>query len=222
MLHNKNDVQALGLCLDVLNGKSLEESIEASERRGTQMQARTQTLPTEGLRRLYSPGAPYAALGIIIGDTDPNDALFTPVTLPDGWSIAPTAHSMWNEVLDDKGRPRIPYFYKASFHDTKATIHAPDRRYRVAYGEPTVCPTARTYLTRTYLVVDNTIAPLANGHYDPATALHCVTVDCAAIVAKTPGDNTAMWAACDVAEAEVSAWLTANYPDHANPLAYWD
>ena len=41
--------------------------------------------------------------------------LFYTVELPDGWKIEPTDHSMWNNVLDDKGRIRISFFYKGAY-----------------------------------------------------------------------------------------------------------
>ena len=60
----------------------------------------------------------YAKMGIkILGEVD---GLFYSVELPAGWEIKPTDHSMWNDVLDDKGRKRITFFYKGAFYDRNA------------------------------------------------------------------------------------------------------
>jgi hypothetical protein len=63
------------------------------------------------------------ALGFQLGDPDPNDKLFRPVTLPEGWSKQRTDHSMWSRVFDQHGRPRLTVFYKAAFYDRDAFIN---------------------------------------------------------------------------------------------------
>ena len=60
----------------------------------------------------------YEKIGITIISED--DDLFWNVKLPDGWEIKATDHPMWNEVIDDKGRKRITFFYKAAFYDRDA------------------------------------------------------------------------------------------------------
>ncbi|APH20871.1 hypothetical protein [Clostridium botulinum] len=60
----------------------------------------------------------YEKMGIKI--IDEYDDLFFNVELPNGWQIKPTNHSMWNEVIDDKGRKRILFFYKGAFYDRDA------------------------------------------------------------------------------------------------------
>lgn len=70
----------------------------------------------------------YEAMGIkVIGDSK-GDKLFLDVELPIGWQIKNTDHSMWNELVDDKGRVRATFFYKAAFYDRDAFINF-DRRY---------------------------------------------------------------------------------------------
>lgn len=50
------------------------------------------------------------------------DPLFSYVTLPAGWTVVPTEHSMWSNVLDDQGRVRAGSFYKAASYDRSAHI----------------------------------------------------------------------------------------------------
>ena len=63
------------------------------------------------------------ALGFQLGDPDPGDPMFRPVTLPDGWSKQRTDHSMWSRVVDEHGRARLTVFYKAAFYDRDAFIN---------------------------------------------------------------------------------------------------
>lgn len=60
----------------------------------------------------------YERMGIKI--VEEYDDLFYTVELPDGWEIKPTDHSMWNDVIDSKGRKRISFFYKGVFYDRDA------------------------------------------------------------------------------------------------------
>lgn len=63
----------------------------------------------------------YEAMGIKV--LDEYDDLFYSVEVPEGWEIKPTDHSMWNEVIDDKGRKRASFFYKGAFYDRSAFIN---------------------------------------------------------------------------------------------------
>lgn len=62
----------------------------------------------------------YEALGFVFGEPDAADPMFTPVTLPEGWSRARTEHSMWSKILDERGVERVSVFYKAAFYDRSA------------------------------------------------------------------------------------------------------
>lgn len=48
------------------------------------------------------------------------DNLFCEVELPSGWKVEATDHSMWNRLVDDKGKERASIFYKAAFYDQRA------------------------------------------------------------------------------------------------------
>jgi len=60
----------------------------------------------------------YKRMGIKV--IDKYDDLFLNVILPASWEIKATDHSMWNEVIDNKGRKRITFFYKGAFYDRDA------------------------------------------------------------------------------------------------------
>lgn len=59
----------------------------------------------------------YKLMGIeVIGETE-GDSLFMDVVMPSGWKKESTDHSMWNNLVDSKGRIRGSFFYKAAFYD---------------------------------------------------------------------------------------------------------
>lgn len=107
--------------------------IEAQEARGQREAVNSDQLPTKGL--LGADRATWEAMGIKIlepdaGTTSSKDALFTAVELPKGWKKEATDHSMWNNLVDDKGRIRATFFYKAAFYDRDAHISS-SRRFTV-------------------------------------------------------------------------------------------
>lgn len=67
-------------------------------------------------------GADLIALGFVLGDVDPNDALFRAATLPPGWKRAGTDHSMNTSIVDELGRKRVGIFYKAAWYDRSAHL----------------------------------------------------------------------------------------------------
>jgi hypothetical protein len=62
----------------------------------------------------------FEALGFKLGDPDPQDPLFRPATLPEGWSREGSDHAMWSSIVDQNGRQRVAIFYKAAFYDRSA------------------------------------------------------------------------------------------------------
>jgi hypothetical protein len=91
--------------------------IEASEARGQQELAGSQQLPTK------IDAASKTALevaGVKFGEPTPGDPLFRSATLPKGWQVKPTDHSMWSDLLDETGKKRASIFYKAAFYDRDA------------------------------------------------------------------------------------------------------
>lgn len=50
------------------------------------------------------------------------DDIFVEVKMPKGWKKLATEHSMWSELIDDKGKVRASIFYKAAFYDRSAFL----------------------------------------------------------------------------------------------------
>lgn len=58
------------------------------------------------------------SIGFVFGNKI--DDLFQEITLPNGWKIQPTDHSMWSNIIDENGVERGSIFYKAAFYDREA------------------------------------------------------------------------------------------------------
>jgi hypothetical protein len=86
------------------------------ERDGQRQLVNSDRLPSD----IHGGRAGWEALGFTFGDPDPDDPMFMPATLPDGWKRRGTEHAMWSEIADTHGRPRVAIFYKAAFYDRRA------------------------------------------------------------------------------------------------------
>lgn len=98
-------------------------AIENQEAEGQKELVASQQLP----RKCNNPrGANaseiYSKMGIKVFTSSKGDDLFIGVKLPVGWRKEATDHSMWNKLIDDKGRCRASFFYKAAFYDRDAFI----------------------------------------------------------------------------------------------------
>lgn len=71
---------------------------------------------------LYSTKEELEKAGVKFGNICKDDPLFQEAELPVGWTKKASDHSMWSELLDNKGRQRAAIFYKAAFYDRKAHI----------------------------------------------------------------------------------------------------
>lgn len=166
--------------------------IEAQEARGQADLCAASRLPKDG------PRAELEKMGVVYGDD--YDDLFVNVTLPSGWKVEPTEHSMWSKLVDDSGRERASVFYKAAFYDRRARLSL-NCRYRVdsyfecdADGEPMEYPA-----THVKVVV-----------MDDKTAIESFGV-------REPSD----YESADSHRAAATAWLDNHFPNHADPTAYW-
>lgn len=65
----------------------------------------------------------YHKMGIKTFTTSKGDNLFIGVKLPKGWKKTGTDHSMWSNLIDDKGVIRAHIFYKASSYDRESFIN---------------------------------------------------------------------------------------------------
>ena len=181
--------------------------IEAQERRGQRDAVNSDQLPTQGLvgpedRKVWE------AMGIEIlaeENKTKSDNLFTFVNLPPGWKKVPTDHSMWNNLVDDKGRIRGSFFYKAAFYDRDASIH-PVRRFSIERNyerkdrddviEMQVCDSKKPIWS-----IDAPMPKKPDGSRD-----YKVSEEVETTLRKT-----------------CMQWLVDNgYPDFNNVLAYWD
>lgn len=187
-------------------------AIEAQEAQGQQELVESCQLPrneNSGGGRMLPAKEKYESMGIKVApfiDKVPrfiqdvvrkndNDELFVTVILPDGWKKEATDHSMWNNLVDDKGYIRASFFYKAAFYDRDAFIN---------------------FNTR-YVVTQKYTEDAANGKY-PSYA--CVVDQGTKEIIFKTAVTEEYGAYPERAEAE--AWLKEKYPDHENILAYWD
>lgn len=108
-------------------------NIEASERQGQRELERSSQLPFKiggGYKEpVYEEIVKeYEKHGIKVLQKSKGDDLFVDVVLPEGWKIKGTGHAMWNNVIDQNGRIRATFFYKAAFYDRDAFLNF-DTRY---------------------------------------------------------------------------------------------
>ena len=94
--------------------------IEATEANGAREVAAANgtRLPTDG-REAWEL---LLAEGGGKGSPVPDDPIWTEGSLPDGWRVETTDHSMWTRVLDDNDVERIDVFYKAAFYDRRCLM----------------------------------------------------------------------------------------------------
>jgi hypothetical protein len=167
-------------------------AIEAQEAAGQQDLVNSEVLPTEVQGRRED----FEKMGIVFGEPVKGDPIFTHCTLPTGWEKRPTDHSMWSDLVDDKGRKRAGIFYKAAFYD------------RSAHMSP---PFARICVDADYKQEDFTFAEVKDG----ATVLFR-TEDI------RPADGEKMWDARGRACRAAAAWADEHFPDWRSAFAYWD
>lgn len=102
-------------------GLGVSGAIEAQEARGQRELIDSSQLPvdmsTEDRNILIKAGVEF-------GEVCPDDSLFCTAVLPKGWSKSPTDHSMWTNMLDEKGEIVAQIFYKAAYYDRRAFMHA--------------------------------------------------------------------------------------------------
>ena len=93
--------------------------IEAQEAAGQKALCASSKIP-QSMRRCSRQD--FEALGFVFSDKPSDDSLFVNVTMPAGWKMQPTDHSMWNYIVDETGKKRFAIFYKAAFYDRRADI----------------------------------------------------------------------------------------------------
>jgi hypothetical protein len=191
-------VKAMG---DSSPGRRPGQFIEDMEKQGqAELASQSQQLPTDGSKNLA-----WAKMGVIFGETVKDDPIWRKVTLPKGWSIKPTDHSMHSDLVDEKGRARGGIFYKAAFYDRSASIH-PKYRYRCPTqystpGEPQRWRISRVVDMATGAVLfekPKRIEPAAQSEYRAFSKLY------------------------QADDEECRAWLKEKFPECEDAAAYWD
>jgi len=171
-------------------------AIESQEKQGQNQLIKSDVLPIEFQRK--GEKAILKSFGVKFGNPVQGDDLFQYAELPEGWEKVRTDHSMWSNLVDEKGRVRAGIFYKAAFYDRSAHISLSRR-----YG-------------------------LKKDFNDKEIILYHVTDCDKPIYSTSPtkapqpeyGDE---WFATDEeAKKEVQNWLDEHYPDWGKVEAYWD
>lgn len=172
------------------------EAIRVEEEQGQRELCNSSVLPTEE-NPSYYPGsrAILEKAGVIFGDAIKGDPLFTYVQLPPGWRIVPTEHTLWSNLMDDKGRCRANVFYKAAFYDRRAHFQATPR-----YTGDIV----------------TTEEGMSGKVYDGDKVIWETPA-----VARPKNPKDEYDAECDLIS-QLEVWLDENFPDWCNPAAYWD
>lgn len=131
------------------------------------------------------------AMGFCFGEDVDN--LFVHCTLPKGWGLRGTDHSMHSDLVDDKGRKRAGIFYKAAFYDRSADMSMSCRYHLLRYEK------GLSEKHHRVLVKDGETVIFDAGEYEDRDYGHQ-----------------------DLLAFEAEKWLKAHYPNWENPLAYWD
>lgn len=225
-----NKLVMMDALLYAMEGESPSKAIENQEKRGQQMVVRNQRLPKkvndtamwevllngidenmsyEERREIsnrnnieYTKNQ-YEKMGIIIAGE--YDDLFYNVQLPEGWQIKATDHSMWNDLVDDKGRKRANFFYKAAFYDRDAFIN---------------------FETRFHICIDHVAD---TGDYEVWSKSDFIgrikdreTVIFETEIAKNIGDYWEDDKTKTELRKELAAYMEQHYPDYKDINAYWD
>lgn len=178
--------------------------IQAQKARGQRAFVASETLPIE---INYNTREDYESLGFVFGE--PIDDLFIRCQFPVGWSKRSTDHSLWTDIVDDKGRKRGSVFYKAAFYDRDAFMSLSIRYYisREPVGGYEDKPDlGRKSLWRGF------VRDTATGETIWETD-HC---DMSRIK-----DDREYYNFIDALQKRAASWADNNLPDWRNPLAYW-
>lgn len=201
-----DDDKALEVLMDALMTGDTSGAIERQEARGQAMLVRSSILPKRGTIEPSQGDGPYRAemerLGFTFGEDA--DDLFVQCQLPHGWELRPTDHSMWSRLYDEHGRERAAIFYKAAFYDRKAFVSWTPR-----------------YAVRRH----HAATPDLPEDYNPANReehVVCFTVcDAGRVIWHGAPYRNYDLALDEERREEARTWLTAHYPQHDNPFAYW-
>lgn len=175
------------------------EAIYAQEAQGQSEWLESTVLPTDGIEAVKEL---FDIVGGVVKDPVDGDPIFTEVDLPPGWKKEGSDHSMWTYLLDSDGRTRVSIFYKAAFYDRSAHISL-DRRFSCAsnYYDP-------------YLEDSDPLTYFITDALGEITQVFSGKSSCELT-------KEEKWAERDRLKDQANTFLSENYPDHNNVLAYW-
>lgn len=146
----------------------------------------------------------YESMGIsIVGDY--SDLLYS-VHLPDGWEIKSNG-MYWSDVIDDKGRKRMSFFYKGGLYDRDAFVNF-NRRYNYEISPFDKYETDAGYQERKFKPWSLVITDGGN---------HIKKLD-----EITPTTDKEYFALDDNLRKQALDYLDKEYPDWRDIKAYWD
>lgn len=178
-------------------GGSLEDIITAQESAGQSSLVNSSKLPSE---MSTEDRQVLEQAGVVFGDSVPGDDMFVYVNLPEGWHKVATSHSMWSDLVDDKGRKRASMFYKAAIYDRYAYLNT-NRRFEIGMDYD-----RSDQGVIVMFVTDGDTTVFTTKEY-PYTG------------EKYSEDYRSQESA---ATDEVKAWLEEHYPKWKDASAYWD
>ncbi len=184
----------LDLLIRAFGTGSSGEAVRSQEADGQRSFVGSDTLPTD---MRGDARAVLEAAGVEFLGTVEDDPMFQYVELPEGWEKVGTDHSMWSELVDEKGRKRASIFYKAAFYDRSAHIGV-NRRYgfRLDYDR-----------------LENDGVAVVN------------ITDCGEVIHTTEPiqfDEDTRYEAQDEAREKAKSWLDEHYPLWEEASMYWD
>lgn len=174
--------------------------IEMQEAAGQRALVASAVLPVKG------PWPILTSMGIKNLSAVQGDDLFCNVELPPGWQKRATDHSMWSELVDDKGRKRASIFYKAAFYDRDAFMHV----------------THFIDLETVYYQPDGETPHDWDTSGGPACSRIEVRDKAGVVHQRSELIQSRDYEATDAASVAMKAWADEHFPDRGNPLAYWD
>ena len=210
---NKNtdkELTMLEAMILAMSGRDPSAAIENQEKRGQQAVVRFKRLPKEtnnyGAKdKIAFTQEQYAKMGIEI--LEDCDDLFWSVKLPEGWDIRATDHTMWNELVDNNGRVRAMFFYKAAYYDRKAFINF-ETRFKVEVDH-----------TADYDAVGYTAWKESDWQGTVKDGDKVIfSTECVPTVGDYLKDEEIkkpLWA-------KLEDFMKVNYPDYEDVSAYWD
>lgn len=173
-------------------------AIERQEAEGQNELVNSSQLPVSSNTIGVEAKEQYEKMGIKVIGISEGDEIFYDVILPTGWKKEATDHSMWNKLLDHKGRERAMFFYKAAFYDRSSHIDFKSRFNVVGYFEDMD--------SMSYRVLD------ADGEKVLFETVKAVRGD----------DLSSYYKRTDELRDKALKFLKEKYPNHEDINAYWD